>query len=1047
MRTFFGAAMAFALAIASVVGPVRAATTGPATVAQANQTGTISGHIVDQRGAPLANAQVAVVGGGITATATTDAEGAFSVSVPPGIYTITVNKGGFRTEESDNIAVSAGSSFKADVTMTETNLQSLQVIGRTSTAFGANRSPFNISESSVSQLPNILIPARQNNNLTDTIATLPGVFAQRTFSATPNTSFVVRGGQFQTRVTIDGHPISSGISGQWNTNYANAAIFQNAEVVKGPGLNGSIAGESAFGTVNLRTRDFAPGNTSGIQIGGDNYQGGFYHAFANMNFFNNKLGVIVEKVYTGFNGPWHNKFYDRTGSTSPITAGAGAVPNIVGLDQFQGDFSNNYSLQAELAKIRYRFSESTSVTLEYLGLQGQYYPQGGSYATYNGQMTLQACQNTNAGGTAFVAFQPSLATCTSQSRFTPPYSFGIVGQTVPTYTWFPSSYIQNNEPQFSAEIRTTLRNDTLLFRPYTHLINRFISGVFENQYPGNGGAWYAVTNAANCQVKTVIPTQAGYPAGMTGAAGPCFTTASGPASPAYIGADTTGFVGATTPVAPTCSPVAPFTCFTTVTAQQSNGSFGYGTPFSQPEIDRLNGYTFSWIHPMGPHVLNFSVDYRKDFSASFSGDQTAAAPGCNFVIGSVTGANVNDSTGTPFQPTCTAAQFTGPYAGFNLLPRSSINVPPTVSQYLDFALTGTFQLGSKLRFVLGNYFEQYKLNAQIEDPAVLAAFAARGRSAAAPVALITANQSYNHYDPHAGFEYRYSPQLTLRAVAGSSVTQPYPALVSGFGSITIPNAAQHNYTNAVPNFNLKPETTVAYNGGFDYRFGDGTVLSVDAFHNTTHNVFITNNTTIPAVTGITTFSDTQFLQTNTINGPLQRTMGLEGAVYNTPRVGFGYYISATLQRAYYDQLPSSLYLANTTPTTGNFNITGAQIFGFPFFKSYSSVFYTGKAGDTYSFGMDWEGQNNSTLGPPYVIFDASAKYPIWHNKIFAQLSAQNLFYTSTQTLMGRNLASQGFFQPTAVLNPATGAVTLSQAATSIQALPPPVIRFSLSYGL
>ena len=86
------------------------------------------------------------------------------------------------------------------------------MIGRSSTSY--NRAPFNISESAVSSLPAQLITQRQNPNLTDTVATVPGVIAERTFSSTPNTDFAVRGSPLQTRVTIDGHPISSGISGQ-----------------------------------------------------------------------------------------------------------------------------------------------------------------------------------------------------------------------------------------------------------------------------------------------------------------------------------------------------------------------------------------------------------------------------------------------------------------------------------------------------------------------------------------------------------------------------------------------------------------------------------------------------------------------------------------------------------------------------------------------------------------------------------------------------------------------------------------------------------------
>ena len=1041
MRTLYRAAAALAFALPSLVGPVSAAT-NPAVVAQATATqGTLSGRITDGSGNPLPNAAIVAEGAGTRQTTTTDASGNFSLTLPPGLYSVTISHGGFQSAQSD-VAVVAGTGQTVNLALQELNLQSLRVIGRTSTT-GA-RAPFNATETTISTLPPLQLEIRQNNNLTDTVATMPGVIVSRTFSATPNTNFVVRGAPIQTRVTIDGHPVTSGISGTWNTNYAVAGIFQNVEVLKGTGLNGAIAGESAVGTVNLRTRDFTPNNSTSLQWGWDSYGGGIYNVAADVNFLkDNRLSLIVQKAFQSYNGPWNNNFLDRAGAISPITPGTGQPPNIIGLDQWQGDFSNRYSLQGELAKMRYRFNETSSLTLEYLGLQGQYMPQGGSYGTFDGNMTIQACQNP-----ATRAFIPNLSGCTSQYLYTAPYTFGLIGGTVPAYTWFPQSYIQNNEPTFAAEFRTAIKNDTVLFRPYTHLINRFISGVNENRYPGNGGGWYPVTSVNNCQVKFLAPGAPGGPA--TGAAGPCFPVTMSPGSTAYVGNDPTVFVAPVNNVAPTCSAAPPFTCFTTPTGIQNNGDFGYSSPFSQPEIDRLNGYTFSYVHPVGPNVYNFTYDYRKDFTQSASTDQTLPATGCSYVIGTVTGTNVYDSTGTPYQPGCTSAQYGPkvtagtPYAAYNILPRSAIGVPPTVSQYGDFALTGTFQINDKLRLSLGNYFEIYKLNAQIENPTVLAAYAARGNSNAAPVALISGTQNYSHYDPHVGIEYRAAPNFSLRFNAGSSITQPYPSLVSGFGSISIPNAAAHNYTVSIPNFNLKPETTVAYDLGFDNRLPGGSVFSVDAYDFTVHDVFLANTTQIPPVAGVPTFPDTLYLQSQQFNGPLQRSYGLELQWSSLPAVGWGYYLSATANRTFYDQLPLSIYASNTTPGNGNFNVNGAQIFGNPFFKSYMQVLYQQGPKFLFEFGADWEGQNNSTLGPPYVIYDSALQFPVSHG-LKLQISAQNLFNLNTGTALGRNLSGQGFFEPTVYLS--NGVLLPSGSSTSVQALPPRTFRFTLNYPM
>ena len=355
MRALIRAAAVSVFGFLSLVGPVSAATS-PQVIAQqppAAGLAKITGTVSDSRGNGLAGATVTVSGPENKST-TTLSDGSYIFTLPPGVYTVFASHGGFQGSQSDPIAIVAGATTTANATLVESNLQSLRTIGRTSTT-GSGRSTFNVSEASVSTLPSVQITIRQNPTLTDIVATLPGVVAQRTFSATPNTNFDIRGAALQTRVTIDGHPISSGIAGQWNTNYANSLIFQDVEVVKGPGLNGSIAGESAVGTVNLRTRDFTVNNSAGVMYGQDSYQGGIYNVYADVNFLpGNRASLIVQKAFTSLNGPWGFTDQIRAGNTNvnlkPIATGM--APNLLGLAQWTGDFSNAYSLEAELAKLR-----------------------------------------------------------------------------------------------------------------------------------------------------------------------------------------------------------------------------------------------------------------------------------------------------------------------------------------------------------------------------------------------------------------------------------------------------------------------------------------------------------------------------------------------------------------------------------------------------------------------------------------------------------------------------------------------------------------------
>ncbi len=1041
-------AMAVAIVIVSIVGPVCAATIGPVTVGAVSLSPTITGRITDSTGTAVSGATVTATGAGTRLSAITAGDGTYSIAAPPGVYSISVVKGGFQSAGNDGITVATGTPIQVNVSLSEQNLQSLRTIGRTSaTGNGTNRTPFNVSEAPVSQLPQQEISLRQNNNLTDLVANIPGVTATRTFSSTPNTNFAVRGLPLQTRVTIDGHPVSSGIVGEYNTNYAASYIFQDAEVVKGAGLNGAIAGESAVGTVNLRTADFAPKNRFDFTGGGDNYTGSFYNFLADVNFgADNKFSLILQKSYIGYRGPWDNYYGDRinTGNLSAAPIGTLTPPNLTGLEQWQGDYSNRYSLEAQLAKLRYKFNESSSITVEFLGLQGQYQPQGGSYGSYLGNVAVQSCQTT-AG--AFITYANQ---CPANATFSAPYTFANAGTTVPGYSWFPNSFIQNNEPQFSAELRTSIGSDTALFRPYTHVINRYISGVAENQYPGNGGGWNAVTNIANCQVQYLKPGTTGI-VGGTGAAGPCFPNNVSATSSSYVGANptlTTVFnTTANAPNGGVCSTVAPFTCFTNPTAVQNDGRYGYSTPFSQPEFDQLFGYTFTYIHPVANNTYFFSYDYRRDYTQSSSSDGSGAAPGCQFVIGSISGSSVYGNGGVPYQPGCSTAQYpaSSPYAQYNKLPRSAVGTPPTLSQYADLSLNGLFQLTPALRLAVGNYFEIYRVAAQIENPVVLNGYAALGNSAASPVSLITQNVQYDHYDPHIGFEYRVDPTTSVRVSGGSSITQPYAGILSGFGSVTIPNAANGNiYTVNIPNSQLRPETSVAYDVGFDKRLGDGGVISMDAYHINVHNVFLSLTQTIATPPQ---FAGDLAQQTNYVNGPEELSYGLEFQIAKAPTVGFGYYANATLNRTYYNELPLSLYAANTKPTNVNYNINGVQIFGIPFWKGYAQGSYNWRNGATFLLGLELQGQDNSTYGPPYAQLNAAYKLPIVANKIALLFSGQNLNNTGNgATQLGRVLSGQGFVEPGVYLN--NGVLTYAgpngSTSTPLQALPPRTFRFSLN---
>ena len=962
---------------------------GVASAADA-PTATLAGVVSDASGAPLAGARVEARGR-VDRVAISDAKGAYTIAgLPVGLYDVTVRLSGYSPASEGDIAVATGMPA-LNVTLTAESLSSLRTIASVRTTGGSS---FNYGGQALTTLSSQAIAARVQPNLTNIVAELPGVSVSRDTGRTPNTNFVIRGSSIETKVTVNGHAVSSGVFGTWNSNYANSEIFSQVEVLKGAGLNGVNAGEGAVGTVNLRTRDFSPHNEVTFSLAMDGYGSGYYGGHISYSFLkNDRLSVLLARTYQGYQGPDEG----LTEINMQSTGGAlGATYNGPSLTQWQGDFSNRYWTSADLYKMRYKLSTATWITGEFLNLTGRYSPQGGSYGIYYGNRVVPQCYN----GAAFVG--AGQAGCTVTSTYNNPLANGLIGTTQPQYGFFPNSSIINNEPQYSFELRTTFKNDTLLLRPYTALIKRFIDGTFEDYVPGNAGAWFQVTNPANCQVVFANPT---VPNG--GAKGPCFSSGNGYSMP-YVGAvpnPGTPTVFPTTTTAPGCSVATP--CYTTPTAQQANGVYAYGTPFSQPEVDRLHGISFSWVHPVGDNVYTAAFDYNSDYTTKYSGDTSPLPVGCQATLSSVANAGANA------QPACQVGGVAMPF-----IPRVALQIPPTTNYKYDYALTGLWQLTPKLQVGLGNYISMQRLDYQYTDPVALAAHPDGGAFALAT--LLHGSKTTTHYDPHLQLVYRATGDLSFRATAGSGVTFPYNGLISGFTAL-VPNGGPDGHSDVltVKNPDLRPETTVAYNVGFDYRAHNGAVWSGDYFNNTIHDVFITNTALIPTPAQRAAVGVTNTYENTTLNGPLQRSYGLEMSGRYQPEFGTGWYATLTLNRAYYDGFGQAFYQylsalaqhpAPAPPVVPGFSpfVNGKQLDntgGFtgsiPYFKGAVEVSQTFRGNHArFALGDAFEGANNAVGGKGYGVMYANYNLPLSQG-LSVLASAQNLLNFNSGTFIGQ----------------------------------------------
>jgi hypothetical protein len=1023
VRTFIRAALASVIALLVVVGPVSAATTQAVTVAQATQSGTIAGTVTGDSGNGLGGASVLVDGAGQHLAATTDSTGSFTFNVAPGVYDVTVTHGGYQTATA-SVTVTSGTSVTATIAMTAASLNNLNVIGRTSSVNSGNAAKFNVSSETTQTLSQSQILARNTPDLTQVVNELPGITIPHATS-NPNQSFIIRGMRYETKTELDGHPVSSGTGGTFLTNYTAAAIFGGVDVLKGQGLNGPTSGEAGAGIVNLRTPDFTSKDTGFLQGGVDSYGGTIYTALASINLLkDNKLSFVFGRAFSGYRGPTYGtQEPDYTGAFINASTN-NQIPNLAnGVVQYINDFSNTYSLNAELAKMRYKFSDATSLSAEFVGFQGRYNPQGGAYGQFAGYLTVPQCLT---GGKAAAG-----AACTVTSEYGTPQSASLLGQTVPVYAFYPGSFVEQNQPNFSAEFKTTFKNDTIQFRPYTAAINRLIDGTQENTIPGdNGGGWAEVTNSANCQVSYVLPSVANG-----GAKGPCYAAGATPIA-AYVNDPNTPHVYNATGAALVCTATTP--CFTTSTGINNSGQVGFGSPYTTLEVDHLAGYTFNYIHPVGANTYNISYDHYFDDATAFVNDASPLAPGCSFVLGS--------TANTPLAPGSQAS------CGLPTLRASPLSVPETFSSVSSLSATAQFQLTSKFELDFGGYFTHFNIQAQREDPTALAFYTAllgpSGRTSATPIILSGITNAASHFDPHFGLLFRPTKDWVIRANGGSSLSIPYASLVSGF---TTASQGAASTTLSTPNFALAPEEVVSMDLGTDYRTPDGTVISGDIYNTVVHNPWISTkiqicNSLASCALALPGLEPVPLGYTSqTLNGAQQYAQGFEISVAKLPAIGFGYRVNTSFEREYYLGTPNA-YFSNAAQVFFNGNqfvSSGSGQSSVPYAKAYAEVQYAGPNKSLIRFGADYEGNNNSYNAPAFWIFDAGARVNTGFHDVMLGGTVENLFNTNFGALLARGVEFQGL-NPIAGTPSATG-YTYSQPFNSALAAPGPItFRFTLT---
>ena len=458
--------------LAVLIGEPIAATPALAQAAVTVTAGTLSGTVTDDTGSPVSGATVSV-SGATSASTTTDTNGHYSIAIPPGVYRVTVRAGGFTETHADDIAVVAAGT-NLDARIAHPSFSSLSTIGRVTT--NGRRGPaFNTGASAEAVITAQTFQDQGDIAVRNLLEETPGIVVSvsngsanggvRGAITYPN----IRGGlSYETASLLDGHPVSVGKYGDYVTTFLNSQLFQSVEVEKGPGSLPPTISRAVNGTVNFKTWDPTANLAGNFTYGFDGFGGDFSNVRISDTVFNRKLGFVIDFATEGTPG--------AAGNTDPRTFAAGlsdvsytdsqGVPVAVsGVTTVKAPGATNsytslatntigccinipswYLNRSELAKLKFNFSDTTSFTASMIASQ--------TYASQNGN-------NNNLYNAAFNPTVPNTSVPSGTLQTFYPYNDA-----------FAQDYEFNNEPIFTGELHTQIKNDTLIARFYSASIGR-----------------------------------------------------------------------------------------------------------------------------------------------------------------------------------------------------------------------------------------------------------------------------------------------------------------------------------------------------------------------------------------------------------------------------------------------------------------------------------------------------------------------------------------------------------------------------------------------
>lgn len=257
---------------------------GAGTLLAQGSTGKIEGRVRDQAGAPIANAQVFIVGTAFNAL--TNPQGYYFINnVPAGTVSVRAAFIGYKSTQVDGVRVLEGQTGTVDIQLEQTavEIQEITVVSQTQPLVPRDE------VTTKQRVDGQFADALPVDNLNQVLALQPGVIEDT------DGGLSIRGGRENENATyIDGVPVQAGYRGDAFVGSAGTEItlgtnaFEEASVTSGS--SSAEFGNAKSGIISIVTK-----------TGGSQYQGSV--GFETDEPFGVNHGVGLNRIEAGFSGP------------------------------------------------------------------------------------------------------------------------------------------------------------------------------------------------------------------------------------------------------------------------------------------------------------------------------------------------------------------------------------------------------------------------------------------------------------------------------------------------------------------------------------------------------------------------------------------------------------------------------------------------------------------------------------------------------------------------------------------------------------------------